>query len=100
MTLYYRIDDEVVWTELAMTADVDTWSATIPKDASLDAVRMEYVIVAWDTAGNNDTYGEWTSPKSMKVTQPEEEVPGFGVLVAVASLAVLAAGLTRRRRAR
>ncbi len=100
VTLYYRIDDEVVWSDLAMTADVDTWSATIPKDASLEAVTMEYVIVAWDTAGNNDTYGEWTSPKSMKVTQPEDETPGFGALVAVASLAALAVGLTRRRRAR
>lgn len=96
VTLYYRIDDEVVWNELAMTPDGDTYSATIPKDTSLDATEVEYVIVAWDTAGNNVTYGDWTTPKSMKVTEPPED-PGFGVLLAVAALAALAAVLVRWR---
>ena len=98
VTLYFRIDDEVVWNELAMTADGDTWSATIPKVASMDAVEMEYVIVAWDTAGNNVTYGDWTTPKAMKVTEPpEDDGPGFGVMLAVAALAALTAVLVGRR---
>ncbi len=97
VTLYYRIDDEVVWSELDMTADGDAYSATIPKDATMDAKKLEYVVVVWDAAGNNVTYGDWMSPKSMKVTEPPDDEPGFGVLVAVAALAAITAVLVGRR---
>lgn len=97
VSLYFKIDDEVTWREMAMTADGTSWSATVPNNATMDAAKLEYVIVAWDAAGNSQTYGEWTSPKSMKVTEPPEDDPGFGALAAVVVLTILAAGLAGRR---
>jgi len=74
VTLYYRLEGELTWRSLAMTADGDTWSATIPSEHLQRGKRLLYYFVAADTAGNEQQYGSVSKPLNLALeTLPPAE---------------------------
>jgi PGF-CTERM protein len=86
VTIFFKIDDEVQWQQLAMALEAGNWTGTISGDV-IEGKTLFYYVVAEDVNGLQTFYGNATTPKSMTVTKPEEDDgPGFGFVLAVAAI--------------